>query len=313
MSGTLVVAEHRRGRLRDVTFELVTAARELEPPVRVAVIGHEPASLVDQANVEGVDEIVTVSVEPEEFENDVYRHAVEALIGKVEPSVVLMGFTVDSVGYGPALAAKLRLGYASDVFAVAAEDGRIVAVRAFYGGKVNAELDFRDRSIVLLLLRPTVWTPASGEGGALVREVRVESGPSRARHLKFVHPPAADVDITTADVILAIGRGVGERENVKLFAQLADKMGATLAASRPLIDAGWLPPSRQVGQSGNTVKPKVYLAFGISGAVQHLVGMKGSGTIVAVNVDREAAIFNVADYGAVADLFEVAQELEKLF
>ena len=114
-------------------------------------------------------------------------------------------------------------------------------------------------------------------------------------------------------MILAIGRGVGEKDNIEQFAELAERMGATLASSRPLVDAGWLPQARQVGQSGNTVKPKVYVAFGISGAVQHLAGMKGAGTIVAVNTDQEAAIFNVAQLGAVADMFDVADELEKLF
>ena len=121
------------------------------------------------------------------------------------------------------------------------------------------------------------------------------------------------MDITQADFLLSIGRGIGDKENVEMFKELAEKMGATLSVSRPLVDAGWMPASRQVGQSGKTVKPKVYLAFGISGAVQHLAGMKTAGTIIAVNTDPEAAIFNVAQYGAKADLFDVAEELEKLF
>jgi electron transfer flavoprotein alpha subunit len=121
------------------------------------------------------------------------------------------------------------------------------------------------------------------------------------------------VDITTADFLLSIGRGVGDKENLPQFEDLAGKMGAILSVSRPLVDQGWMPNSRQVGQSGKTVKPKIYLALGISGAVQHLAGMKTSGTIIAVNTDPEAAIFNVAHYGAVADLFEVAEELEKLY
>ncbi|MGH9294599.1 MAG: electron transfer flavoprotein subunit alpha/FixB family protein, partial [Acidimicrobiales bacterium] len=134
-----------------------------------------------------------------------------------------------------------------------------------------------------------------------------------ARHLSFVEAPMGDVDITSADFLVSIGRGIGERDNVVRFERLAGKMGATLAVSRPLVDAGWMPSSRQVGQSGQTVKPKVYLAFGISGAVQHLAGMKSAGTIIAVNTDPEAAIFSVAHYGAVVDVLEVADELEKLY
>src|SRR5205823_9635272 len=135
---------------------------------------------------------------------------------------------------------------------------------------------------------------------------------SRARHRELREAARGDVDITTADFVLSIGRGIGEQENIAMFEELAEKIGATLAVSRPIVDAGWMPNARQVGQSGKTVKPKVYLALGISGAVQHLAGMKTSGTIIAVNTDPEAAIFKVAHFGAIADLFDVAEELEKL-
>jgi electron transfer flavoprotein alpha subunit len=307
----LVIAEHVRGQVRDVTFELVTAARELGGPVAVAVIARDPAAL--DVNVAGVDEIVHVAVEAAEFESDVWQRAVEALIAERRPQATLLGFTVNSMGYGPALAAKLGLGFASDVHGLALEGDAVIATRSFYGSKVSAELEFPGAGGVVLLLRPTVWPPAEGPGSATVSSVAAPPGPSRARHLELVEPAAAgDVDITQADFLLSIGRGVGERENVELFERLAAKLGATLSVSRPVVDAGWMPASRQVGQSGKTVKPKVYLALGISGAVQHLAGMKGSGTIVAVNTDPEAAIFGVAHYGAVADLFDVAEELEKL-
>src|SRR5229473_2177767 len=213
MSGTLIVAEHLRGRLRDVTRELVTAAQDFPCPVRVAVIAADPGPLADEADLRGVDE--------------------------------------------------------------------------------------------------TVWAPAEPGGGAARSELSVEAKPSRARHLSFVEVPQTDVDITSADFLLSIGRGIGDKENIDRFVRLAAKMGATISVSRPIVDAGWMPSARQVGQSGKTVKPKVYLAFGISGAVQHLAGMKGSGTIIAINTDPEAAIFGVAHYGAVVDLFTVADELEK--
>jgi electron transfer flavoprotein alpha subunit len=309
----LVVAEHLRGELRPVTLELLTAAGELEGPHTVAVIGNDLARLAEAVNVEGVDEIVTVPVEQEEFENDVYQQAVEALITEQQPDVILMGFTVNSMGYGPAVAAKLGLGFASDVFAFRRENGALLAERAFYGAKVHAELEFPDHDRILLLLRPTAWPPAEGRGDAQVSEFSPDISRSRARHKDFVEVQAADVDIAGADFLLSVGRGIGEKENLAQFEELAEKMGATLSVSRPLVDAGWMPNARQVGQSGKTVKPKVYLALGISGAVQHLAGMKTSGTIIAVNSDPEAAIFNVAHYGAVADLFEVAEELEKLF
>jgi electron transfer flavoprotein alpha subunit len=309
----LVVAEHVRGELRPVTLELISAAKSLGGPVAVAVIAKDPSALTDAVNVEGVDEIVTVGVEQDEFENDVHQGVVEQLIAERSPRVVLLGFTVNAMGYGPALAARLGTGFASDVIAVREEGGELVAERSFYGAKVNGEVDFPGHDRVVLLLRPTTWPPAEGAGSATVTDVSVPSAASRARHQGWVEVQAGDVDITTADFLLSVGRGIGDKENLEQFQELADAMGATLSSSRPLVDAGWMPTARQVGQSGKTVKPKVYLALGISGAVQHLAGMKTSGTIIAVNTDPEAAIFNVAHYGAVADLFEVAEELEKLY
>jgi electron transfer flavoprotein alpha subunit len=307
----LVVAEHLKGELRPVTLELVSAAGDLGGPVVVAVIGR--SELAEQVNVAGVDEILTVAVEQDEFENDVYQAALEKLVAERNPRTVLLGFTVNSMGYGPAVAAKLGLGFASDVFAIRDEGGSLVAERAFYGSKVHAEIEFPNHEQALLLLRPTTWPPAEGAGSANVTEVSLDGIESRARHKEFVEVATGDVDITTADFLLSVGRGIGEKENLERFEGLAEKMGATLSVSRPLVDAGWVPNARQVGQSGKTVKPKVYLALGISGAVQHLAGMKTSGTIIAVNSDPEAAIFNVAHYGAVADLFEVAEELDKLY
>ena len=308
----LVVAEHTRGQVRDITYELITAGHALEGPLAVAAIGTDPGAL--DVNRAGVDEVIHVRVPQADFENDVYQQALEALIAERRPSHILVGFTVNSLGYAPAVATKLGLGFASDIFAIRRDAGTTVATRAFYGSKVHGELDFPGQRAVMLMLRPTIW-PAAGAASAAPRltELNVTIGGSRARHKEFLDLPKADVDITGADFLLAIGRGIGDKENIALFERLSEKMAATLASSRPLVDAGWMPSSRQVGQSGRTVKPKVYLALGISGAVQHLAGMKASGTIIAVNKDPEAAVFNAAHYGAVADLFEVARELEKLY
>ncbi|HXY16903.1 MAG TPA: electron transfer flavoprotein subunit alpha/FixB family protein [Gaiellaceae bacterium] len=306
----LVVAEHLRGQVREVTYELVSAARSLGGPTVLAVIASDPGAL--DVNRSGVDEIVHVRVTQDEFESDVYQRALEALVEERQPQVVLLGFTVNGMGYAAAVAAKLGLGFASDVFAVSRDGDGIVATRAFYGSKVHGEVEFPAGRPVLLLLRPTAWPPAEGPGAATVSELALAPVASRARHKEFREVEKGDVDITTADFLLSIGRGIGEQENVAMFEELAGKLGATLSVSRPLVDAGWMSNARQVGQSGKTVKPKVYLAFGISGAVQHLAGMKTSETIIAVNTDPEAAIFDVAHYGAVADLFDVAEELAKL-
>lgn len=311
MSGILVVAEHLRGEVRDVSRELVTAAVELGGPVAVAVIAADPEPLAERLDLTGVAELVLVPGAPENFENDPYQAALEGLIRAREPEAVLLGFTVNSMGYAPAVAARLGLGFASDVFGLAREDGRLVATRAYYGGKVHAEVELPPGPAILLL-RPTAWAPAEGHGSATRSTFDPPPAVSRARHVGFLEQEEPDVDIAAADFLLSIGRGVGERDNIAIFESLAGKLGATLSVSRPLVDAGWMPASRQVGQSGKTVKPKVYLAMGISGAVQHLAGMRAAGTIIAVNSDPEASIFGVAHFGAVADIFDVAEELEKL-
>jgi electron transfer flavoprotein alpha subunit len=204
----LVIAEHLQDRVRDVTYELVSAGRELGGPVTVAVIGADPASL--DVSREGVDEVVHVKVAQSEFENDVYQAALESLLAERKPDVVLLGFTVNSMGYGGAVAAKLGLGFASDVFAVAREGDSLVATRAFYGSKVHAELEFPAGKPVLLLLRPTVWQPAAAGGSPTVSDHPLEAVESRARHRELREAAKGDVDITTADFLLSIGRGASQ-------------------------------------------------------------------------------------------------------
>ncbi len=310
MTFTLVIAEHIQGAVRDSTLECVAAAVQLGQPVSVAVIAAEPGNLSPQVNVEGVTEIIEVPVPAAEFENDTYKEAVSALIAMRGPNVVLTPFSVNNYGYGAAVAVRSDLSFASDVFDLRLDSEQVVAQRGMYGGKVYAEVTLTTPAF--LQLRPTSWEPQGGTGEASITEFTVEAGKSRARHREFVESASTGVDITTAPFLLSIGRGIGDEENVSYFDGLANKLGATLSSSRPLVDSGALPKDRQVGQSGKTVKPIVYLALGISGAVQHQAGIKSAGTIIAVNNDPGAAIFSVADFGAVADLYEVASALESL-
>jgi electron transfer flavoprotein alpha subunit len=313
MSGILVVAESRRGELREVSLELVGAALALKEqaggPLAVAVIGVDHA---DPLGAAGVDEILTVTSPTEHFEAHVHAAALEALIQREQPQIVILGHTIDSLGFGPAVAVKLGLGFASDVTALA-WDGGPVATRGGYGGKVEVQLEFPGKETVLLMLRAGAFDAAQDGAGAPVRAVDVEAAQPRTEHLGFREVETGDVDITKADFLLSVGHGIEDKDALGQFEELAEKMGATLSVSRPLVDAGWVPNARQVGQSGKTVKPKVYLALGISGAVQHLAGMQNADTIIAVNTDPEAPIFRVAHYGAVADLFDVADELAEQF
>jgi electron transfer flavoprotein alpha subunit len=318
MSGILVMAEARRGELREISLELISAARTVKDSaggrLTVAVVAADAPALAGAVNVEGVDDVLTVAAPTQHFEAHAAQRALETLIEEVDPSLVLLGHTIDSLGFGPAVAATLGLGFASDVTAIA-WDGGPVATRGAYGDKLLAELEFPGRDRTLLMLRAGAFEQAAGAGDAQVRAVDVAFAADdvRTEHVEFREAAAGDVDITDADVLLSIGRGIEDKDNIPQFEELAQRMGATLSVSRPLVDAGWMPSARQVGQSGKTVKPKVYLALGISGAVQHLAGMQKADTIIAVNTDPEAPIFNVAHFGAVADLFEVAEELEQHF
>ena len=315
MSGVLVVAETRRGEPREVSFELVGAACALAEagagPVRVALVAPDPA-LAGRLACPGVAEVVHVPTTDEHFEPHRTARAVEALIDELGPSVVLVGHTVDGMAFAPAVAARQGLGFASNVLSVTWADGAPRARRGVYGDRLIADLAFAAGRPVLVMLRPGTVAPAPAmDGQAPVRTLDVDLGPSPTRHLGFREADLGDVDIATSEFLLSIGRGIGEAEHVERFAALADRLGAELSASRPLVDAGWVPGARQVGQSGRTVRPKVYLALGISGAVQHLAGIRDADIVIAVNTDADAPIFGVADYGTTVDLFDLADAIER--
>lgn len=307
-----VIAEHRSGVLHPATLELITAGCDLGSVI-VGVAAPVPDGVLEALGVAGVTEIVCVEGSGEELDPDDYRAMVAELVRERRPAVTLVASTPHSFAYAAAAAAAAGLGFASDVQALRLEGELVVATRSFYGGKVDAELEFPNRGGVLLVLRRAVWTPAPATEGRVPRASLAAGRQSRIERVAFEPTVHDGVDITKADVIVAIGRGIGDRENLDLFEALASKVGATLAVSRPLVDAGWVSADRQVGQSGKTVKPSVYLAFGISGASQHLAGMRASGTVIAVNTDPNAAIFGAADFGGVFDAVTFAQELDKLF
>ena len=318
MSGILVIAEQRRGELRSVSLELLSAAQGLRQDgdqVAVAVLSDSPQRFVGTLSVSGVDEIVTVKTAAAEFDPDTFESAVAALIAARTPDVVLVAHSVDSFGYAAALAARLGLGFATDVFDARRVDGELIATRGGYGQKVNVEVDFPGRSTVLLAIRGNVFKPPESAGTPTVTAFDAPAAQSRAAGREFIELSAGDdVDMTAAEFILTVGRGIGEEAKVPQFRELADAVGATLGCSRPIADAGWLPKSRQVGQSGKTASAcKLYIAMGVSGAIQHLAGMKHVSTIVAVNSDAEASIFAVAKYGIVGDIFEIAEQLRKHF
>jgi electron transfer flavoprotein alpha subunit len=285
------------------------AAHETGEPVEMLVIGRDPGTL--RVAEMGADLVLHVDG-PEEFDSDVYRYVLAAVVEQRAPRLVLTPFSSHGMAYAPAVAAKLGLGFASDVINLSPVGDHMHARRTFHCGKVEAEITLPGPTVVLML-RPGVWASAGAmTTPTAVERLSIEAPPSRTRHQRFAEPLPDDINMSAADRVLAIGRGVGEKQNVELFEQLASQLGATLAVSRPLVDTGWVERARLVGQSGQIVAPKIYLAFGISGAVQHVAGIGESSTIIAVNKDPHAAIFEVAHFGAIADMFDVAEELQKL-
>jgi electron transfer flavoprotein alpha subunit len=312
----LAVADHRRGTVRDVSFELVTAGRELADAtggdLHVAVISGDVDGFAEALSVEGVD-VVHAVPNGEEFNHDVYRQAVTALYDAVSPAFVLAPNSVNGQDYAPAVAESLGLPIVPDAVALSYDDG-LTATREVYGSTVATTVAV-ERDPAVVTIRGGEWAPTESPGDPAVEsfELDVDESGVRSHVSGFVEVGNGDVDITDADVLVSVGRGIGEAENLPLVEALADALGATLSASRPIVDSGWLPKGRQVGQSGKVVTPDVYIAVGISGAVQHVAGMKGADTIVVINTDPNAPILDVADYGVVGDLFEVLPPLIEAF
>jgi electron transfer flavoprotein alpha subunit len=311
MSQTLVLALASDGGLDPVVAEAVSAAASLGDPIVLGIVARDPETIASMTGFDGVTEVVGVRVPEGATPSAFDLVAARALLSEIKAATVVAGFDARTAALAGTLAAESDAGLACNVVKLAREAGHVAATRTLYGGKAHAEVQFDPSSTAIILTRASAW-PAAATAGALPCRV-VDAGPPdpRIRHLSFLPRPASGYDLTKHDVILAVGRGVGSKDNIALFSEIADKLGAALAASRPLVDAGWLPRDHQVGQSGVTVAPRVYLAFGISGALQHLAGIRGARTVIAVNSDGEAPIFANADFGAVVDMFELAAELKK--
>ncbi|PSP38077.1 electron transfer flavoprotein subunit alpha/FixB family protein [Halobacteriales archaeon QH_7_65_31] len=312
----LAVTEHRRGELRAPSFELITAGRrladDLGSELHLAVIGGDVERYADQLNREGVDTVHTVAV-GEEFNHDVYTQAVTALAESHEPDALLVPNTVNGLDFAPAVAGRLDVPLVTDAVAIDAT-GTPEITREQYGGKVETTVEI-DADRFALTIRPAEWAKAEGTGDAEITpfDFDLDESAVRSTVTGFEEVGSGDVDIADADVLVSVGRGIEEEDNLPLVEALADALGATLSSSRPIVDNGWLPKNRQVGQSGKVVTPDVYIAVGISGAVQHVAGMKGSDTIVAINTDPNAPIMDIADYAIVDDLFDVVPELIEQF
>ena len=327
----LVIAEQRDGQLNRASWETLAAAQALAgvpadaaakaaAPITVAILGSSVASLANELATAGVADVRVVE-DPAlaSYTPDAYTMAMRTLVESVSPTFVLMPHTYQTRDCAPMLAARLRTSLITDVTGISGSGTDVTFARPMFQGKLTAQVKpVGDAPHIISVQIGAFRADAVQKGGsAPVTSVAVSIDAAALR--QKAEPPFQEakqsVDLGQAERIVAVGRGIKAQEHIAIAEKLAAAMGAELAASRPICDSGWLPMERQIGSSGQTVAPKLYLALGISGAIQHLVGMKGARTIVAINKDPDAPIFEVADYGIVGDLFEIVPaltaELEK--
>ncbi|MCK6584036.1 MAG: electron transfer flavoprotein subunit alpha/FixB family protein [Anaerolineales bacterium] len=308
-----VIIEHMDGKFSDVSFEMVGKAKELASAfggqaVAVVVGGGVSSNVFASDSTIHIDDAALSNFNPE-----AYGKVIEALVKEKSPKVVMFGWTVTGMDVAAWLSARTGAPLAAYAKDVRVEGGGIVVSSQVYGGKLMAEVAPEgDMAIVACLAGSFPVEAGQGSTAATTMASPIDAGSLKVRFVEAIKPAGGDVDITAQAKLVSIGRGIGGRENVELAEELAKALGATVSASRPVVDAGWLPRTRQVGKSGLKVKPKLYLMLGISGAPEHLEGMKSAELIIAVNTDKKAPIFNVAHYGATADLFEVAEAMLEL-
>ena len=320
MSDTiLVVVEQREGKLNRVSWETLTAAQAIAAqtgwPLEAAVAGSGIAAIAAEVAGRKVSKVYALeSAKLQPYTPDAFAQALKQFVSSRQPRLVLMPHTYQVRDFAPKLATALRRVLISDCIGYKQEGSRLLFTRQMFQGKFAADVSFSGEPPWFVTFQNGAFRGDKVEAGASAAPVEtvqaeIPDGVVRNRPHEIFKEAKQAVDLTQAEIIVAVGRGIKEQKNIELAKQLADALGGEIAASRPICDAGWLPMDRQIGSSGQTVAPKLYLALGISGAIQHIVGMKGSRTIVAINKDAEAPIFEIADYAAVGNLFEIVPPL----
>jgi electron transfer flavoprotein alpha subunit len=316
MKEIFVLAEHRQGQIRDVTFEMLTEGRELaentDADLTAVLLGKDVKEHAETLLEYAKKVLLIEDAKLENFNSEAYQKALSKLIKEHKPLLTIIGHTSLGADLAPSLAAALNLPLATDCIDLEFEGETLIITRQMYGGKVNVSATVRKSESYIVTVRQAAF-PA--QRPAMNGEIIEAPSPlteeiTEKRFIEYVSPPPGGVDITAADVLVGVGRGIKDVNNMPIVEELAKGLGGVLACSRPIVDKGWLTSDRQVGASGKTVKPKLYIAVGISGAFQHVLGMKNSDLIIAINKDRNAPIFNFADYSIVDDLFKIVPALK---
>ncbi|WP_158751086.1 electron transfer flavoprotein subunit alpha/FixB family protein [Acidobacterium sp. S8] len=312
----LVVAEQREGKLNRVSFETIAGAqaiaKEMGWTVEVVLAGSGIASLAQELAGKAVVRVYALEAPVlATYTSDAYVFALKQLIQDKQPKLVLFPHTYQVRDFAPRLALALGRTLIADAIGYKHENGKLLFTRQMFQGKFAADVSFGSDGPWLATFQIGAFRGDQAEGSATVENISaaVADGPARVTPHEVFQEAKQAVDLSQSEVIVAVGRGIKEQKNLALAEELAKALGGEVAASRPICDNGWLPLERQIGSSGQTVAPKLYFALGISGAIQHIVGMKGSSTIVAINKDPEAPIFEIADVGVVGNLFDIVPAL----
>jgi len=313
----LIVLEENNGQIHRMGLESIAAGQRLSDEMGLTagalVLGGIADGLADQASKYQLGEVVKVNdALLGSYSADGYSEAVKQIIDQENPTYVLFGHTYQVRDYVPRLSAKLNKPFLVDNIAIRVENGQPIFTKQMFNAKLSADVEANGSGPFLVSFQSAAFSmDAAAAGSASIREstVQLDTAMIRTKSEPPFQEEAGGVDLTSADIIVSIGRGIGKEENIPLAVELSKALGGELAASRPVVDSGWLPSAHQIGSSGQSVSPKLYLALGISGAIQHVVGMKGSKNIVTINKDPDAPIFEISDYGVVADILEIIPKL----
>ena len=316
MTEIFVLTEHRQGQIRDITFEMLTKGKKLaekaNADLTAVLLGKEAKEQAKTLSEYAKKVLLVEDAKLENFNSEAYKKALSSLINEHKPLLTMIGHTSFGVDLAPSLAVALKLPLATDCIDLEFEGETLFVTRQMYGGKVNVKATVHKAESYIVTVRQAAFT---AQKPAMNGEIIEKPSPlteeiTKKRFVEYVLPSPGGVDITAADVLVGVGRGIKDESNMPIVEELAKSLGGVLACSRPIVDKGWLSNDRQVGSSGKTVKPKMYIALGISGAFQHVLGMKNSDLIIAVNKDPNAPIFSFSDYGVVEDLFKIVPPLK---
>ena len=313
----LIVLEESNGQIHRMGLESIAAGQRLSDEMGLTagalVLGGNADGLADQVSKYQLGEVLKVNdALLESYSADGYSEAVKQIIDQENPTYVLFGHTYQVRDYVPRLSAKLNKPFLVDNIAIRVENGQPIFTKQMFNAKLSADVEANGSGPFLVSFQSAAFSmDAAAAGSASIREstVQLDTAMIRTKSEPPFQEEAGGVDLTSADIIVSIGRGIGKEENIPLAVELSKALGGELAASRPVVDSGWLPSAHQIGSSGQSVSPKLYLALGISGAIQHVVGMKGSKNIVTINKDPDAPIFEISDYGVVGDILEIIPKL----